>query len=128
MKFLADANIESKVVQFLRNSGYDVKWVLEDNPFLSDEDILEISYKEKRILITNDKDFGELVYKDYRNTFSIILLRVEQNDVMVKIKIVENPITKHKDKIENKFSVANKNKIRFIIYNQVLWKRIYWKG
>ena len=53
MKFLADANIESKVVQFLRNSGYDVKWVLEDNPFLSDEDILEISYKEKRILITN---------------------------------------------------------------------------
>jgi predicted nuclease of predicted toxin-antitoxin system len=114
MKFLADANIESKVVQFLRNSGYDVKWVLEDNPFLSDEDILEISYKEKRILITNDKDFGELVYKDYRNTFSIILLRVEQNDVMVKIKIVENPITKHKDKIENKFIVANKNKIRFI--------------
>lgn len=114
MKFLADANIESKVVQFLRNSGYDVKWVLEDNPFLSDEDILEISYKEKRILITNDKDFGELVYKDYRNTFSLILLRVEQNDVMVKIKIVENLITKHKDKIENKFIVANKNKIRFI--------------
>jgi len=128
MKFLADANIESKVVQFLRNSGYDVKWVLEDNPFLSDEDILEISYKEKWILITNDKDFGELVYKDYRNTFSIILLRVEKNDVMVKIKIVENLITKHKDKNENKFIVANKNKIRFIIYNQVLWKRIYWKG
>ena len=95
---------------------------MEDNPFLSDEDILEISYKEKRILITNDKDFGELVYKDYRNTFSIILLRVEKNDV------VENLITKHKDKNENKFIVANKNKIRFIIYNQVLWKRIYWKG
>ena len=114
MKFLADANIESKVVQFLIYSGYEVKWVLEDNPFLSDEDILEISYKEKRILITNDKDFGELVYKDYRNTFSIILLRVEQNDVMVKIRIVENLVTKHKDKIENKFVVANKNKIRFI--------------
>ena len=81
---------------------------MEDNPFLSDEDILEISYKEKRILITNDKDFGELVYKDYRNTFSIILLRVEKNDV------VENLITKHKDKNENKFIVANKNKIRFI--------------
>ena len=80
---------------------------MEDNPFLSDEDILEISYKEKRILITNDKDFGELVYKDYRNTFSIILLRVEQNDVMVKIKIVENLITKHKDKIEN---IKTKNK------------------
>ena len=114
MKFLADVNIESKVVQFLRNSGYDVKWVLEDNPFLSDEDILEISFKEKRILITNDKDFGELVYKQYKNAFSIILLRVEQNDVMVKIRIVENLVTKHKDKIENKFVVANKNKIRFI--------------
>lgn len=46
--------------------------------------------------------------------FSVILLRIEQNDVAQKIKIIENLITNYKDKIEYKFIVASKNKMRFI--------------
>jgi hypothetical protein len=53
-------------------------------------------------------------FKENRNVFSIILLRIEQNNVELKVGIIENLITKHKDKLENKFIVVNKNKVRFI--------------
>jgi len=69
MIFLADVNVESEIIYSLRNSALDVKWILEYNPFLADEEILKISYNEKRILLTNDKDFGELVFKEKKKLF-----------------------------------------------------------
>ena len=114
MKFLADVNIESVIVKYLRSSGYDVRWIMEDDPFLTDEEILLISFNEKRVLLINDKDFGELVFKENKNIFSVILLRIEQNDIELKINIIENILSNYKDKIEDKFIVANRNKIRFI--------------
>ncbi len=114
MKFLADVNIESLIVKHLRDSKYDVKWILEENPFLSDEEILAISFKEKRILLTNDKDFGELVFKESKNVFCIILFRIQQNEVQIKVKIIDILIKNHNNKLEFKFIVASKNKIRII--------------
>lgn len=114
MKFLADVNIESLIVKHLRKLNYDVKWVLEEDPFVKDEEILEISYTEKRILLSNDKDFGELVFKEKRNVFSIILLRIPQNDVALKVEVIDNLINNYKEKIEHKFTVVSKNKVRFL--------------
>lgn len=114
MKFLADVNIESLIVKHLRKLNYDVKWMLEEDPFVKDEDILEISFKEKRVLLSNDKDFGELVFKENRNVFSVILLRFPQDDVELKVEVIDNLINKYKTKIENKFTVISKNKVRFL--------------
>lgn len=62
MRFLANENIEKRIVTFLRNSGYDVTYCAEMRPRLDDETVLEIANAEHRIIITNDKDFGELTY------------------------------------------------------------------
>ena len=55
MKFLADVNIEKQIVDGLRNENYDIKWISEINPKISDVEILQIAKEEDRILLTNDK-------------------------------------------------------------------------
>jgi predicted nuclease of predicted toxin-antitoxin system len=52
-------NVEKAIVDFLRAEGYDVKWIADFDCTLRDENLLKLANKERRILITNDKDFGE---------------------------------------------------------------------
>ena len=59
LKFIADVNVEKAVVDFLRAEGYDVKWIADFDCTMRDENLLKLANKERRILITNDKDFGE---------------------------------------------------------------------
>ena len=60
MKFLADESVEKPVVDRLRNQGFDVMYIGEKTPCISDEDVLRLANNEDRVLITNDKDFGFL--------------------------------------------------------------------
>jgi predicted nuclease of predicted toxin-antitoxin system len=64
MKFIADENIPLLTVKKLREIGYDVLYISEISPGLSDSEILKIGDKENRIVITFDKDFGELIFKE----------------------------------------------------------------
>lgn len=77
MRFLADENIPLKAIHLLRKNGYDVKSIVEEAPRLSDRDVLELAEEEDRILITFDKDFGELAYRSELSASSgIILFRI----------------------------------------------------
>lgn len=63
MKFLLDVCASSHSLRsLLTNLGHDVRLVGENNPSLSDEEILVLGHKERRLVITLDKDFGELVF------------------------------------------------------------------
>jgi predicted nuclease of predicted toxin-antitoxin system len=61
IKFIADVNVEKPIVEYLSKQGYDIKWIPDINCEMTDDELLELANKEKRILITNDKDFGELI-------------------------------------------------------------------
>src|SRR5512145_2625810 len=63
MRFLADENFPRAAVEALRNAGHDTAWVGTDAPGATDEQVLERAHGEQRILLTFDKDFGELVLK-----------------------------------------------------------------
>src|SRR5512133_2572504 len=63
MRFLADENFPRAAVDALRGGGHDVAWVRTDGPGATDEQVLERARGEQRILLTFDKDFGELVLK-----------------------------------------------------------------
>ena len=60
MRFLADENIPAAAVAALKAAGNDVAWVRSESPGLIDPDVLAWAVREGRILITFDKDFGEL--------------------------------------------------------------------
>ena len=68
----------------MRSSGIDVHYILESHPGADDEKVLQIPNDEERILITQDKDFGELVYRLQKVHFGIILLRLGKNDAYEK--------------------------------------------
>jgi len=60
MRFLANENFPGPAIKALRSAGHDVVWVRTVRPGASDRDILSWAVREQRILLTFDKDFGEL--------------------------------------------------------------------
>jgi predicted nuclease of predicted toxin-antitoxin system len=76
MRLLADENIPASVIARLRDLGHDIEWVRVDAPGAADATILARSESENRILLTFDKDFGELAFHEVRRqACGIILLR-----------------------------------------------------
>ena len=63
MKFLANENFPLKSVHILRNAGYDVASITEDSPGIQDEHVLRQAVREQRIILTFDRDYGELIYR-----------------------------------------------------------------
>jgi predicted nuclease of predicted toxin-antitoxin system len=63
MRFLADEGVDGSIVGAARDDGHDVRWMAEELEGTKDDVILEAAVRDARILITEDKDFGELVYR-----------------------------------------------------------------
>lgn len=77
MRILADENFPGDAVEALRHQGYDVVWVRTDAPGSSDRIILARAQAENRIIVTFDKDFGELAFRVGLPTASgVILFRI----------------------------------------------------
>jgi predicted nuclease of predicted toxin-antitoxin system len=77
MRFLANENFPADAVSALRDQEHDVAWIRTDSPGISDSEVLDRAQREDRILITFDKDFGELAFRLKLPSLSgIILFRV----------------------------------------------------
>lgn len=113
IKFLADVNIEKPIIDYLLTNGYDVKWVPDYNCQMTDEELLYLANTEKRILITNDKDFGELTFLQKRLSYGIILLRIKGQRVDEKVSLLEVLLKKHEDKLYKHFIIITRFKIKF---------------
>jgi len=114
IKFLADVNMEKPLVDYLSGQGYDIKWVPDYNCEMADEDLLKLANEEKRILITNDKDFGELIFLQRRLSYGTILFRVKGQNSKEKVKLMKKVLMGHRDAILNHYIVITKAKIRII--------------
>lgn len=75
MLFLADESCDFAVVRALREAGHDVTAVAEVTPRAEDEAVVELARGQQRILLTEDKDFGRLVYAHEQATGGVILIR-----------------------------------------------------
>ena len=66
MRFLLDQNVDRRFAAFLASLGHDVKVIAADYPpGLPDREVLAIGRRERRVLLTNDRDFGELVVREH---------------------------------------------------------------
>ena len=75
-RFLANENAPREAVLAARGAGLDVAWVVELQPGVSDDAVLDLAKREDRVLVTFDKDFGELVFRHGRTASpGVILLR-----------------------------------------------------
>jgi predicted nuclease of predicted toxin-antitoxin system len=113
-KFLADVNVEKPLIDYLLKRGYDIKWVPDYNCEMPDEDLLKLANQEKRIFVTNDKDFGELIFLQKRVSAGIILFRVKGQRTQEKIKLMKKLLMGYRDKLLKHFIVITRDKIRII--------------
>jgi predicted nuclease of predicted toxin-antitoxin system len=114
IKFLADVNVEKPLVDYLSKQGYDIKWVPDYNCEMPDEDLLQFANEENRIFITNDKDFGDLIFLQKRLSVGTILFRVKGQKTEEKIKLMKKILMGYRDKLSNHYIVITKAKIRII--------------
>lgn len=114
IKFIADVNIEKAIVDYLSEKAYDVKWVPDFNCKILDEELLSLARREKRILITNDKDFGELIFLQRKLSVGIILIRVKGQRAEDKLNLIKKLLAKHKDRLLEHFVIISEDKFRFI--------------
>ena len=114
MKLLADVNVEKPIVDCLVGIDLDVLWIPDYNCMLSDEELLNMANSQDRVLITNDKDFGELVFRQNKITAGIVLIRMKGYNSEEKVVVIEKLFKNYPGKIYNHFVVVTKNKMRFI--------------
>jgi predicted nuclease of predicted toxin-antitoxin system len=112
LKFLIDVGVGKLVEQYLFNNGHEVVSVRDLDPRMPDEEIIKIAFDEDRIIITMDKDFGELVYHFSIAHAGVILLRLEDADGIEKTKVVSNILKDYSSQLKNSFCVYQNDKIR----------------
>ena len=112
MKFIADENIGFEVILPLRQLGFDIKSVLETNPGGDDAIVLSLANRENRILITTDKDFGELVYVAKLINSGVILLRLKNDSSKNKLKVLKSLFNSRLKELKKTFTVVTESKVR----------------
>lgn len=114
MKFLLDENIGKTVAKFLEKLGYAASRIRLIAPGIEDYEVLDLSVSKNSILITSDKDFGELIFKEGWFSTGIIFLRLQDESSENKIRALKKVLSKHKE-IEKKFITVKEKEGKFII-------------
>ena len=109
-QIIADESVDFRIVTELRKIGLSVYSIAEELPSIKDKDVLSIAFEKKALLITEDKDFGELVFRLKLLHHGILLIRIEEKEY--KIITIAATIKQHYNELLNKFSVINNNKLR----------------
>ena len=96
MRLCANENIPEDCVLRLRQAQHDVLWIREAAPGSSDLEVLARALREDRLLITFDKDFGELVFRYHHPHTGVILLRLKQVSFQMKQERLAEVLTTYK--------------------------------
>ena len=112
MNFVADESCAGPVIRALREAGHDVVAIAEIAKGATDEQVLERAVSEKRVLITEDRDFGELVYARGRSSAGVILVRFPSLARRAKSGTVVEAVTKLGPRLRNAFAVIQAGRVR----------------
>jgi len=80
---------------------------------LIDDEVIEKALTESWILITNDRDFGEMVFRRQREHKGVIFLRLEDERAANKIAVLQSLLENHAEKLPEQFVVATETRVRF---------------
>jgi len=112
MHLLANENFPGDAVTALRQNGHDVAWIREDSPGIPDSQVLERAQGEGRVVITFDKDFGELAFRSgLPAACGIILFRISAPSPEYVARMAVTAIQYREDWFGH-FSVIEDDRIR----------------
>src|SRR2546430_5712199 len=113
MKFLVDECTGPAVAHWLEQQGHDVFSVYDLARGIDDYEVIEIAQIEERILITNDRGFGEKVFRERRPHHGVVFLRLADERAANKIRVLGQLLDQYSDEITNRFVVVTETRVRF---------------
>ncbi|MEO8321255.1 MAG: DUF5615 family PIN-like protein [Bradyrhizobium sp.] len=112
MRWLADECVAAPLVTFLREKGHDVLYIAEVAGGLSDEDVIALTLRENRILLTDDKDFGDLVFRRQRAVPGVVLMRIVPENLELKTGRLAAAVERYGEKLFGRYVVIEGGRIR----------------
>lgn len=112
LKLLIDFNIGRYTANDAENQGHDVLFVGDLDKRMLDENILALAVRERRLIITMDADFGELVYQSRQDHSGIMLLRIPDANRLEKARVVRQILDQYGDQLVNRFTVYKNGRLR----------------
>jgi predicted nuclease of predicted toxin-antitoxin system len=112
VKVLVDECCPKSVVEGLRQDNHEVEYVATDFAGLQDLDILEHSVQEQQIIVTEDRDFCEMVSRDAQPAYGIMLIRIAPKDRHEKPARVRYLFTHHADDLPHAMTTLTRDHIR----------------
>lgn len=115
MKFIVDECIGPSVARWLKQNNYDAISVYDSLQSSSDNTVLEFAVKDHRILITCDKDFGDMIFRNKMKHAGIILLRLMNDQPSNIILFIQDVLNNYAEQdLANNFTVVTETSIRII--------------
>jgi len=112
MKLLLDESADFRLSSYLTDNGHDVTSIAHDYPHaLSDREVLQTAHQEERILIANDRDFGELISRPALPHSGVILFRLRTTALAAKIARLDYALTHYSGPWSN-FLVVTDQRVR----------------
>lgn len=112
MKLFADENVARAEVAWLRSRGHDVLYASEVKAGAADADWMARAETESRVLLTADKDFGDLIFRDGLTSHGVILLRLGDLGLTERLARLDVSWTTIETNTPGKFIVITATKIR----------------
>ena len=113
MRFLVDECTGPAVAHWLRAQKHEVFSVYEEARGMEDDEVITKAFAENWILITNDKDFGEKIYRERRPHKGVVLLRLEDERTVNKIAILQRLLEGYAERLTEQFVVVTERQLRF---------------
>ncbi len=112
MRILADENVGWSIVRWLRAQRVDTAWVPEAEAGAADEEVLAWAYREDRVLLTFDRDYGELVFRRGLPCRGVLLLRLDEVSQVERFDRVQKLWPVIARSVANNFVVVTRKKFR----------------
>jgi predicted nuclease of predicted toxin-antitoxin system len=112
MRFLLDESADARIATYLQSLGHDCTTVAVDHiRSLDDADVLAIAHREGRVLVTDDRDFGELVFREGRPHSGVIYLRLGITTRQFRLERLAHVLAHHADELR-RFMVVTRDEVR----------------
>jgi len=113
MRFMVDECTGPAVAKWLRAQGYEVFSVYDEARGVDDKTLLQKAFAENWILITNDKHFGEKIYRERHPHRGVVLLRLEDERSVTKIAVLQRLLQRYGERLTDQFVVVSEAGVRF---------------
>ncbi|HMP22008.1 MAG TPA: DUF5615 family PIN-like protein [Ferruginibacter sp.] len=110
--FIVDMGVGKTIENWLKHAAYSVFSISQINPEMQDDEIISLANKQNAIIITMDKDFGELVFKKNMPHKGILLLRLDDAVAEEKLAVIQSLFPGLPELIKDKFAVFQNGVLR----------------